>query len=1322
MNLRSLFRETASLICAPGYLSGERYSRSLCLLFVSGFLLVSPLAAQTFKNPRFLPTATDPSTISQGDFNGDGKADLAYLDGGFPPVLHVLLGKGDGTFQRGQDVPLPLGTGGKITLADINRDGKLDVVLGGGGPQAQLGVLLGNENGTFQPLIMTQFPVAGSAFAHIGSLIGVADFNGDGAVDLAAADTLNSAVYILLGNGSGSFTLKSTLFNGSGPTNIFTGDFNGDGHADILVQGTFGADATVYRGNGDGTFQTGTRYTGPHNITSVLLRDMNGDGRPDMVVTGFNNTIDILQGNADGTFATASSGGTSNGGPGASLLAVFDFNSDGILDIAAAGSNGISILLGQGNLSYAPPVPYSGSPTPGGAVMADFNGDGFQDFAELAPGGLALVFGAAGGTLQGADLYDLGEGLNGIAVADFNGDQIPDIAVNVAEPTPRLLIGKGGGKFSVAPSASQTSSASSTFLATGDFNGDGKADLLQTGSTSGPQVFFGNGNGTFGVPIPVTTPAQNSYGDVLIADFNRDGITDIAALDYQSLDVLLGQRNDTFKVLSNSFFSLSNSNGAATGDFNNDGKLDLVVTQDEANPLQILLGQGDGTFQFARQLPALNLPQAIVTGDLNGDGRTDIVACFGFFNIVQIFYGNGDGSFQDPVNLRLQRGYTQMAIADMNGDGRPDLVFSDGAMISVILNLGGRAFGAEEHYLAGAIASFVVKDVNGDGLPDIIVANGGTGNGFATTTVTVLLNQGAANTVAGQLRVSPEPSPYGQPFTLSLSLAPQGTNPPAPSGNVAISIDDVPLATIPVTGLNLTYTDGNSPSLPVGVHTIVAAYSGDPHYLASTFTVQHQIVPVLYPTSTTLTATPAQALASQTIRFTATVTSPGQNVNAPNGLSGTVVFRDGTTNLGTGTVGAGGVAVFDTALLGAGVHSVTANYLGYTAVFQQTGSFAPSTSPPVSVSVTANPTNTNLTVLPPSVPAGGTVSLTATVTSASGTPTGAVTFLDGSLPLSAQPLDGSGSAVFSPTFGSVGTHLLKAVYQANASFASSTSPQVSLTVNSPAQTAQSSVQLAAVPSPQLTDGVLLTATVTAKQVIPTGKVAFLDGTTRLGDVSLNGQGAATYSFAVPTPGLHYLVAYYPGNSSLHPSISSVLIERAPVQTSDFLLTLADSSLAIPQGRSIPLAVTVSPINGFNREVSLSCAFQAPGPSCRFEHMSLPNGRGTSMLMISADQIPSSSSHTSSKHLDLPGNLLGLTVFSCVIILALAPSRRRPRLSLALLLCVLLVAGCGSLRTQQKPILTPAGTYLLTVTGITANSSGRVAHEAQVQVTVQPSLN
>src|SRR5271154_3293578 len=103
--------------------AARRYFALRALLLLLGFLGAFPLAAQTFKNPTFISTATDPTTISQADFNGDGKIDLAYLDGTGPFVLHILLGNGDGTFQRGQNIPLPIGIGGTITIADVNKDG-----------------------------------------------------------------------------------------------------------------------------------------------------------------------------------------------------------------------------------------------------------------------------------------------------------------------------------------------------------------------------------------------------------------------------------------------------------------------------------------------------------------------------------------------------------------------------------------------------------------------------------------------------------------------------------------------------------------------------------------------------------------------------------------------------------------------------------------------------------------------------------------------------------------------------------------------------------------------------------------------------------------------------------------------------------------------------------------------------------------------------------------------------------------------------------------------------------------------------------------------
>jgi len=1315
----------------PGRPGVLRFQGLPSRLFVSLtlLLLLAPLSAfaQSFKNPGFYSTGSDPSTVSVGDFNKDGIPDLVYVDGGQAAApnafLHVILGNGDGTFTHKQDVALPAGIGGKVTVADVNNDGILDLVLGCDNAQAEVAVLLGNGDGSFQSPIVSTFTGSGSDFVTVRGLIGVADFNNDGAVDLAVSDILNDAIYILTGNNTGSFTLKTTIFNGAGPSNVYTADFNGDGNIDMLVEGAVGANVTVYLGNGNATFQTGVSYTGPNYVTGVVLHDMNGDGHLDMVISGYNNTVSILLGNANGTFSTSSAGGTNNSGPLGTILDVFDFNGDGILDLATASDNGICILLGQGNLTYGPPVPYSGSTSPATAVMADFNGDGFQDFAEIAPGGIAIIFGAAGGTLEGPALYDLGEGLNAVTVGDFDGNNIPDIAVDAAEPTPRLLVGKGDGTFTVEPSSSAgTTSIPGQFISTGDFNGDGISDLVVTGGTTAGNVFFGNGNATFSAPVPLTIPGQVGRGFIAIGDFNNDGTSDIASLDYESLDILLGQKNNTFVDVSTSYPALNFAGGAAAADFNKDGKLDLVVSQGGPNPLQVLLGNGDGTFQIGSQLPAVNLPQILAAVDVDGDGNPDVVACLGFFNLAQIFYGNGDGTFQAPVNIQLERGYTQMVVADVNGDGRPDLIFSDGSVISILLNTGNRTFGSETHFLAGYIANFAVEDLNGDGLADIVVANGNTGNGGSPTTVTVLINQGHAGSVGGQLSTSPNPATYAQPFTISLTLQPSGSSLPAPTGTVAITIDDLPVTTIPVTGLNLSYTDPNSPSLAVGIHTIVAAYSGDTNYLAGGFIAQIQIVPIVYPTTTTLTASSTSILASQTVRFTASVTSPGQDANAPNPLGGTVVFRDGTTNLGTALLNGSQVATFDTALLSSGTHNVTANYLGYAAGFEQIASFAASTSPIVTVTVDANSTSTSLSASPTSTQVGSVVSLTAVVSSGAGTPTGAVTISNGNAVLAVQPLDGTGTAVYSTTFGNPGTQVLTAAYQANASFAASTSPPLSLVVNATSQSNQSVTSLSAIENSSVSGALTLLARVSGGDGPPIGQLTFRDGAESLGNASLNAQGVAVFTISSLGAGLHYFSAIYSGNSVLRASVSPILIERVPLNEPDFSLNLSSSSIVISQGQSASVATTIEPINGFNHRVALACEPDTPRISCQFGRALLPGGQGTTMVTIKTVGSQATVPLVGASFLDIRFAFLGVLLLSSIVFVIGTRTARRLSFLLVCLVCLVAVPGCRLSSSGSTSAPTPLGNHVVTIIGSCKNANGPAIHSAQVAIVVEPLTN
>jgi hypothetical protein len=1293
--------------------SWRTHSRLLSLL---GLLLVAFLApkvtfAQKFKNPTLIPTGTDPSTISEADVNGDGKPDLLYLDGASPKQLHVLLGNGDGTFTPGQNIQLPSQIGGTITLADVNKDSKLDVVLGGDGPTGEVAVLLGNGDGTFQAAIVSSFTPSVSAYVEMLSLIGVADFNGDGAVDLAISDILNNNIYILTGNNKGSFTLKTTIFAGGYPSKVLTADLNGDGHQDFLVQEALGSSVTVYLGNGDGTFQTGVNYNGPDHVSGFILADLDGDSRPDLVVTGFDFSISILHGNSDGTFDTTSEGGSSYAGPNAVPLAAADFNSDGVLDIACASVNGIGIQLGQSGLSFSAPKFYSGSPTPTPAVMADFNADGHPDFAEIAPGGIALIFGTSTGTLQSADVYDLGPGqsTNAIAIADFNGDKILDIATTDDQPAPVVLLGKGNGQFSVPANLGTPTSVGGQLFAA-DFNGDGKMDLLTTSAGAPPEdsVLLGNGNATFGTPSPLNTPF-GTYGNVTVADFNHDGKSDIASLDYESLDIFLGQSSGSFIENSYDDFWIG-SQGIASGDFNQDGHLDVVVSQDQANPLQVFLGNGDGTFKPADQLPAVNLPNVVAAADIDGDGHLDLIVDLGYYNLIQILYGNGDGTFQAPVNIATLRQYMQMSVVDMNGDGLPDLVLTDGTVLAIIPNIGARAFGSEQHLLAGAIASFAIKDVNGDSLPDIIVANGSLGS-LSATTITVFLNQGVAQSLTGTLSLDPA-SPIGvkKPFAINVQLATNKSGAPAPTGTVELAIDDAPVTSLKVQGLSLTYTDSNS--LPIGSHTLVATYSGDSNYLSGTFSLPFQIIADTYPTSTVMVASSASATAGQTIRFTATVTSPSGTIDTPNGISGTVAFRDGSTNIGAVSLNSNSVAVFDTSLFGSGTHSITASFLGMTAIAQEPGSFAPSTSTPLTISIGSASTTTSISEMPSTPQAGTVVSLTAVVKAASGIPTGAVEFFSGTSPLAVQPLDATGAAVTGVTFASAGTESVTAVYQANGAFASSTSSALSINVSAASNSRQSSISLSSAPSAQSSNSLSLTAAVTAKASVPTGNVIFMDGGSQVGQANLNANGVVAVNIQLADSGVHYLRAVYSGDSKLAPSVSAVLSEETPFGVPSFSLNVSSPSITVAPGHSSSVAFTINSANGFKSSVFLSCSASSPEVTCSLSESSFASGAGTSSATISSFRRQSSTMGTEGiSRRDLQAARIGVICLFASLILFLT-RRRRLATSFALVILILAGAACSGSHSSTSTI---DGAYTITITA--SASSGASPASRSVPITV-----
>lgn len=826
--------------------------RLVSILFAIS-VLQSVAAAESFKSARLIPTASTVAFIQSADINGDGHPDILYLPANLSSGPHLLLGKGDGTFGTDTILTVPSGSLYRtFAIADVNRDGRPDIILVSTNTfTSSVVVLLGNGDGTFQPGIVSAGPTAVSLYPVFDSPIGVADFNGDGSLDLVIADSQNNMLTTLIGDGAGHFALKTTWHDNYNPSDIHVADLNHDGKMDFVVHGFLAARAEVYIGDGDGTFQSGVVYAGPNNIDSVLLKDMNSDGVLDLVVTTSDNAVAILPGNGDGTFSNTSMGGQSLGHLGGTLVDVEDLNGDGILDIVAATHNGICVAKGMGGLTYTSFSEYPVGPFPYTAAYADLNGDGKTDFivavgqGVVSPSeGIGLLFGNGDGTLQAADSYDVGHEVVSIALGDVNGDGIADLAVGVFDATPRILLGKSDGTFTVTPDTSQTVSTlnSPNNAAVGDFNGDGKLDLL----TSHYQAYLqlGNGDGTFGNANVIAAAGSNlSYS--LAADFNNDGRTDFAVA---GTEFLVSQPDGTYKVT-----SLAGTGGKIVfGDVNHDGKIDAIEGELGSSAFAVMLGNGDGTFTLAHTYPTAYAQSAdIAIGDIDGDGNLDIVLpTMPGVNSVQLVFGNGDGTFAPPISYPTPHPVLTVGIGDLNQDGKADLILSDTNILTVMHGIGNRSFDSGTDYLAGDGPSYpIVADVNGDGAPDLLFANYDNNE---VDTATVLLNRGGTR---GTINTVPPQPVVGQSIAVSATYTASIPGSGTPTGNVGFSIDSgaAQAATLSNGSAGVTLAQ----NLSVGIHTVTAAYGGDsnfnPHSISSQFSVVDFAVSVA-PASVTVVA------------------------------------------------------------------------------------------------------------------------------------------------------------------------------------------------------------------------------------------------------------------------------------------------------------------------------------------------------------------------------------------------------------------------------------------------------------------------------------
>ena len=729
-------------------------------------------------------------------------------------------------------------------------------------------------------------------------------------------------------------------------------------------------------------------------------------------------------------------------------------------------------------------------------VVADVNADGQPDVVASNFGtwnkSVGVLLGNSDGSFQPVVTYDSGG--TALAVGDVNGDGKLDVLVSNYGPV-EVLLGKGDGTFYTG--VNYVSDEGFNSIALGDFNGDGKLDLVMAWQCDNGCVgiALGNGDGTF-QPLSRYASGGILLTSVAVADVNGDGKLDLLTANYYCSDcgytsgaagVLLGKGDGTFQqvVSYRSIGTVATSIVAA--DVNGDGKPDLVVANkcqsttdncDNKTPglAAVLLGNGDGTFRPAVAYnPGGVWTHAVAIADVNSDNKPDLlltnscgVGCTGFDDegSVGVLLGNGDGTFQPAVNFRTGSGLAySLAVGDFNRDGRPDLaVANSGGGLGVLLNnLGPHdpttttllsspnpsafgqsvAFSATVSSSSGTPTGTVMFFDGVTQLHDATLENGSASIsiywlGLGSHSITARYEGSIQFSVSMSNEIEQVVNVAATTTVLTSSRNPCGPNQAVtlfaevstgyerrPTGEVIFKDGTTTIATVALDRGRAMYQT----LMPRGVHAITAAYTGDANDTGSMSAPLMQYIgyfPVK--SATVVSSSQLHSFPGRPVTFTATVgpIDPAYGRISDGEL---VTFYDGKTTLGSVAL-SGGTAVFTTSSLTAKTHIIEATYPGDTTfkpshgtVKQVVDKYLTTTA----LSSSLNPSNY-----------GQAVTFTATITSAGPTPTGRVTFLDGTVGIGSGMLRG-GVATLTKSKLAVGTHPITAQYLGDAASAKSTS-------------------------------------------------------------------------------------------------------------------------------------------------------------------------------------------------------------------------------------------------------------------------------------------
>ncbi len=317
----------------------------------------------------------------------------------------------------------------------------------------------------------------------------------------------------------------------------------------------------------------------------------------------------------------------------------------------------------------------------------DLNGDGIEDIYDLT-NALGVALGNGDGTFKARRTFVPGNNNSPVSIefGDFNGDSAMDYIVGRGTGVAWIGLGVGDGSFKAAMSV-PTPNAAFGGIGVGDFNEDGKLDFANAGGST--NYFFGNGDGTFNIGISFTS---GSTSDTEFVDINGDNHLDIIAYTSSGgapgLEIALGNGNGTFKHhVHYAFGSATQTSRALTMDVNNDGVLDIALSNNGQGLGAVFLGNGNGTFRIGSTFALAGL-FSITSGDYNSDGFEDLAYSNTAAGGVYILAGNGNGSFKAAVSYAAGSNSIHVSSFDYNDDGILDLLLANNAASAFNLLLG----------------------------------------------------------------------------------------------------------------------------------------------------------------------------------------------------------------------------------------------------------------------------------------------------------------------------------------------------------------------------------------------------------------------------------------------------------------------------------------------------------------------------------------------------------------------------------------------------------------------------------------------------------